>query len=134
MRRHDKRSSTACEFGEIWEVVIGEASNAVECVGVNNNGQLRVKQRGGNLDGSAGNAHARANQRNRTHGSKLQHQWSCFLGKHALSVAREANNGNLWQHHLNAADNGLRNCQRNVASTRTSSCLSSKNSGSGEAT
>ena len=110
------------------------ASNAVERVSVNDNRQLRVKQCGGNLDGSARNAHARANQRNRTHGSKLQHQWGCFLGKHALSVAWKANNGNLWQHHLNAADNSLRNCQRNVASTRTSSRFSSKNSGSGEAT
>ena len=133
MRRHDERSGTTSELGEVWEVVISEASNTVERVGVNNNGQLRVKQRGGNLDGSARDAHARANQRNGAHGGKLQHQRSCFLGKHALSVAREANNGNLWQHHLNAADNGLRNCQRNVASTCTSSRLSSKNSSSGEA-
>ena len=134
MRRHDKRSGTTRELGEIWEVIIGEASNAVERIGVNNNGQLRVKKCRGNLDGSAGYAHARANQCNRTHGGKLQHQWSCFLGKHALSVAWEANNRNLWQHHLNAADNGLGGCQRNVACTRASSCFSSKNSSSREAT
>ena len=134
MWRHDERSGTACELGEIWKVVIGEASNAVERIGVNNNGQLRVKQRRGNLDGSAGYAHAGANQRNGTHGGKLQHQWSCFLGKHALSVTWEANNRNLWQHHLNAADNSLGNCQRDVTSTRASSRFSSKNSSSREAT
>ena len=71
MRRHDERSGTTSELGEIWEVVISEASNAVECVGINNNGQLRVKKRGGNLDGSARDAHARANQRNGAHGGKL---------------------------------------------------------------
>ena len=71
MRCHDERSGTTRELGEIWEVVISEASNAIERVGINNNGQLRVKQRGGNLDGSARDAHAWANQRNGAHGGKL---------------------------------------------------------------
>ncbi len=99
-------------------------ANAAERVDVNNNGQLRVKQCGGNL--VPPETRMPANQRNRTHGGSREHpsvellSVSTSSASHGRPIA--GTSGNIICTQL---DNGVRN-QRNVASTRAGAALAAK--------
>ena len=118
MRCQNERSGSTGYLGKIRKVIVGQTSNTIKRVRINNQRKPGVNKRRRHRHRTARHAHTGTDQSHRTHTGKLCHRRNGVLRQHALGVARQSHHGNLGTLNLHDGHDGLRNRQGYISCSR----------------